>query len=262
MIRYDKKLNAEIRKVVANFNAKISRLERKHHANLPERVKVSELKETYFTRSDLKYRLKQLEKFSERGVEEIITTKGGATTTKYELAIMKQNIRKTKAYLTRQINAFSNITPHVAGVKQARTLAQMGDETLTNLKAKRKALNKPIEKLSKSEFTSFRKYANLQYMNMTRRNAIFLWDSYMQLIDDLAFRAHLDMDKVNDFKAKLLKMNPNKFYMMFKDEQLFSTFIDYYAGKTGVLSDDDVKNVQQNFDELYKMIDQLMEKYT
>ena len=261
MIRYDKKLNAEIRRIVSNFNAKVARLEKKNYSNLPERVRISELKDTYYTRSDLRYRLKQLQKFSERGIEQAVITKGGVTTTKYELAVMKQNIRRTKAYLTRQIKSFSSITPHVAGVKQARSLAQMGDETLTNLKAKRSALNKMVDRLSPSEFTSFRKYANLQYTNMTRRNAIFLWDSYMQLIDDLAFRAGLDKDKVNDFKAKLLKMNPNKFYMMFKDEQLFTTFVDYYAGKTGVLSDEDKKNVRDNFDELYNMIDELMEKY-
>ena len=70
-IRYDEKLNKQILKTVRNFNAKVSRLERQGVQLTVEKVSIRELKKEFQNRRDLQSYLKELRKFSQRGVERI-----------------------------------------------------------------------------------------------------------------------------------------------------------------------------------------------
>ena len=76
-IRWKPDDNAELRKAVKNFNAKISRLEKKNPEQknaLPDKVTVKQMKELIETRQDLKREINALKRFSsKRGSEEIIT---------------------------------------------------------------------------------------------------------------------------------------------------------------------------------------------
>ena len=74
-IRWKPDDNQELRKAVKNFNAKISRLEKKDPQNkeaLPEKITVKQIKELISTRQDLKRELNALQRFSKRGAEKII----------------------------------------------------------------------------------------------------------------------------------------------------------------------------------------------
>ena len=65
---------AELNRVVKNFNAKITRLEKKDPKNigaLPERISAQHLKELIATRQDLNRELNALKRFSRRGAEEL-----------------------------------------------------------------------------------------------------------------------------------------------------------------------------------------------
>lgn len=76
-IRWTDADNREIAKAVKNFNAKITRLEKKLPAQkknaLPERVSAKALKDLVTTRQDLKRELNALRRFSERGAEQLVT---------------------------------------------------------------------------------------------------------------------------------------------------------------------------------------------
>ena len=90
-IRYDKKLNQEINRTIRNFNQKIARLEKQERdLLLPTKINKKSLKQSVTNRNELKRKLKELQRYSKRGVEETITTKGGVTLSKYEL----QNIKR------------------------------------------------------------------------------------------------------------------------------------------------------------------------
>lgn len=73
-IRWNEADEAELRRVVKNFNAKISRLEKKpeYKSVLPEKVKAAQLREMIETRQDLNRELNSLRRFSERNAEEIV----------------------------------------------------------------------------------------------------------------------------------------------------------------------------------------------
>ena len=75
-IRWSESDNEQLRKAVKNFNAKISRLEKKHpemKKALPEKVSVKQMKELIDTRQDLKRELNALRRFSKRGAEELVS---------------------------------------------------------------------------------------------------------------------------------------------------------------------------------------------
>lgn len=87
-IRWKPSDNDELRRAVKNFNAKISRLEKKNpheKAALPERVTVKQLKSLISTRQDLNREINALKRFSKRGAENIVT----APDNKYNLKITK-----------------------------------------------------------------------------------------------------------------------------------------------------------------------------
>lgn len=65
----------ELRRAVKNFNAKISRLEKKYPElknALPERASIAQMKELIETRQDLNRELNSLRRFSRKGAEELV----------------------------------------------------------------------------------------------------------------------------------------------------------------------------------------------
>lgn len=68
-IRWQESDNQELARAVKNFNAKISRIEKKHPElknALPERAKVGELKNLINTRQDLKREINSLKRFTDK----------------------------------------------------------------------------------------------------------------------------------------------------------------------------------------------------
>lgn len=87
-IRWNEQDNKEIARVVANFNAKISRLSKKNPelSNiLPEKITTKQLKGLINTRQDLHRELNSLRRFSKRGSETVVTVED----TEYDLKITK-----------------------------------------------------------------------------------------------------------------------------------------------------------------------------
>ena len=74
-IRWREADEAELKRVVKNFNAKLSRLAKKDPANknaLPERVSAAQLRDMIETRQDLNRELNALRRFSQKGAEELV----------------------------------------------------------------------------------------------------------------------------------------------------------------------------------------------
>ena len=270
-IRYDKKLNAEIRRVVNNFNAKVRRLEKEGRELLPQKVSINDLKNSAISRKEIKNSLKDLQTFLEKGSEDIVTTKGGARVSKYQLKVAKRNIRTAKLNYTKQLNKYGKIKPTGSNY----TLQQMGDETVSNLRAKLSKLNAGnIELMNQREFNKMSDFAKIQMWNISRRNYIF-WNNYLDVFDKAVYMGALDQEKAKYIKDKLMSMDANKFYEMYKTDPNFKSITVGYIEAMlngGQISDslpEGVDSAEQTekqkltnaFDELYKNIDELVEKY-
>ena len=86
----------EMQRIVKNYNAKISRLEKKNpdiKQYLPERVSMKSLKSNIETRKEFNRELNSLKRFSKNGVEKIVETPKGLKLTEYEIKEVKNKVR-------------------------------------------------------------------------------------------------------------------------------------------------------------------------
>lgn len=261
-VRYDKKLNTEIRKVVNNFNSKIRRLEKEEkNLLLPERVSIKELKSSVSSRAELRRELAKLSRYSKRGIEKTTTTAGGLEISRYELEETLRETRRIKASLTRRINRLGSTTPTVFGVKQSATYSQMGLEQLSNLKARRRSLEKNIKKLSKEEFKDFRKQLAINKQKEKYRNEIFMENYVDKMLFNLGYFIGYDKDKINTIKEKLMQLDETQFLRLFETDEGIRALKDYYPEihrNNMTKIKEDVSNL---YDELLANIDNIIKDY-
>lgn len=260
-IRYDKSLNKEINRVVRNFNLKVKRLEKSERdLILPQVVSIRELKKNVTSRYELNRELEKLKRYSKRGIEETIKTLGGSEVSKYELENIKREARRIKYQVTREISKKKSTKPRVFGVVQDVTFAEMGDKTYLNLVARRKALNKEIEKLNSSEL---KRFEDLLEKSKKKRfydfnNLQYNWANEMLM--PLAYLTGYPMDKLEGIAQKVATLKEKDFLDLFNNEMVMRAITEFYAEARRGNSEisDDVKPI---LDELVNNIDELLKDY-
>lgn len=263
-IRYDKRLNQEINRTIKNFNQKIARLEKQEKELLPSKITKRELKDSVYTRTELYRKLKELQRFSTRGVEGVIETSGGVRLTRYDYQNIKRENTRIKRNITREINRLRVEKPKIFGKTQSSTFSEMGDSDYLNLVARRKALEKDINKLSKEELERFRKLVEKTGKSQQYMNSIFK-ENYFEMLTDLAYYFNYDNDKLNLLKQKLMKLKPNDFLKLFKDDKSIRAILDYYPVVTNsfnAINPDDIKeDVVNLYDNLIDNINDIIKYY-
>ena len=260
MINYDKEFNSRINKVVRAFNAKVRRLEKEGHKYLPDTVSVADLKATYFERDNLKRRLKQLERFTDRGAEELVQLAKGAKVTRWELETLKSDMAYLKRTYNKKMETYGSTIPTILGKRQVATYAQMGDPKYENLKVLRRSLDKDYTQLEQGDFNRFKRGVFSQIKRRERQKYI-LWANYFTFLEDVAYKAGVDEETLNSIKQKLTEMDIDKFIEFFETEKAFSGVIDSYdlqKMKSGGYSDSDISKVKTMFESINQVIDEYM----
>lgn len=263
-IRYDKKLNQEINRTIKNFNQKIARLEKQNRELLPSKITKKDLKSNVYTRTELRRKLKELQRFGTRGAEEVIETSGGARLTRYDYQNIKRENIRIKRNITREINRLKVNKPKIFGKTQTSTFSEMGDTDFLNLVARRKALEKDINKLSRDELERFIKLIEKTGKNQQYMNSIFK-QNYFDMLTDLAYYFDYDNDKLNMLKQKLMNLKPNDFLKLFKEDKSIRAILDYYpiiTNSFNAINPDDIKeDVINLYDNLINNIDMIIQDY-
>lgn len=269
-IRYDKKINQEINRSIKNFNQKIARLEKEQKdLILPEKITKKALKESVYTRTELKRKLRELQRYSERGIETTLRTKTGIEISKYELVNLQKENARIKRNITREINRLRVSKPKVFGKIQSSTFSEMGDSDYLNLVARRKALEKDINKLSPDEFKRFKKLVEATGRNQQYMNTVFK-ENYFEMLTDLAYYYGYDNKKLNEMKKKIMKLKPNDFLRLFKEDKSIRAILDYYPIVTSnfdfnsgmyVNRMDYQEDVINLYDALYDNLDDILKDY-
>ena len=263
-IRYDKKLNQEINRTIKNFNQKIARLEKQERELLPSKITKKDLKNGVYTRTELRRKLKELQRFGRRGAEDIIETSGGVRLTQYNYQNIKRENARIKRNITREINRLRVNKPKIFGKTQTSTFSEMGDHDYLNLVARRKALEKDINKLSRDELERFTKLIEKTGRNQQYMNSIFK-QNYFDMLTDLGYYFDYDNDKLNILKQKLMNLKPNDFLKLFKEDKSIRAILDYYPIVTNsfnAINPDDIKeDVINLYDNLIDNIDEIVQDY-
>lgn len=264
-IRYDKNLQSEITRVVRNFNNKINRLEKlQNDLILPDKITKKSLTEKYYTRKDLQRKLNELKRFSTRGIEKTVETKAGLKLSEYELINLKKESARIKRNLTREINKMRTTKPKIFGKVQTATFSQMGDTMYLNLLARREAIEKDVNTLTKEEYERYKNLVIKTAKNKEYMNTIFK-ENYKKMLTDLGYYYKYDKEKMKVIEGKLDKLSPNEFLKLFQNDKSIKAIIDYYPVITNTLSSINPKDIQDDvkvlYDNLYDNIDVIIENY-
>ncbi len=267
MIRYNKELVNKINKVVRNYNAKISRLQKINPSlALPDKVSARSIRNISDSRKELNRTLAKLQRFSKRGAEDTIVLPSGDFISNYELGELKRESARLQRNLTRRINELADLTPKVAGVKQDYTYAEMGDMRLNNMIAKRDTLKRMSKGISAGgDLKNFIKLIETTRNKQNYQISIFRNNYIDKMLTNQAYSIGYDSNKINDIKAKLNKLSDKDFLRFFDEEKVVQMVRDKYidstklSGETYFSYEDEMREI---FDELYDNMDDYLKDYS
>ena len=160
--KISKDSEAELRRAVSNFNSKIKRLESvDREIDIPEKASITAIKDRVTNKWELNREIDKLERFTQRNAEELVKNNSGVVLSRWEFENIQREQKRLNARLLRDIERYSNLSPTEFGKAQEVTYAQMGDERLSNLKARQKAIsNKNIMKANREQLKSLQTLIN------------------------------------------------------------------------------------------------------
>ena len=254
-----------LRRAVSNFNAKIKRLEKvDREIGIPEKVSTVKLKTNISSKWDLNREIKKLERFTQRHAEDLIKNKKGVVRTRWEFENIQREQRRLSARLKRDIEKYGSIKPSIFGKTERVTYAQMGDERLSNLRARQKALTKAnVMKMNAEELKNLEALISKTSAIYKRDKSIF-YDSYLDgTLLNLSYQTGYDRQKVEYIREKLKELSETQFIKAFNTEAGLKDIQDKYiiSKEKGVNIEDLSDDVNTTLDELYKNIDKIVADY-
>lgn len=260
-VRYTENLNLRINKVIRNYNAKISRLEKiEKELYLPEKTSMALIKQSVNNRRELNKVLKDLQKFSERGIEETITFSSGIEMSKYKSELLRRNLRVAKAKTTRQIKSFTGTPIKVFGIPQ--NTPHEYDESYLNLKAQREKLNKDISKLNRRELE--RLESNINDVLYSYEMEEQYKENWLDMIEKLSYYGDIDSSKKDLIIERIKHISPSNFTKLYRNEKsvkaLQELYQDVVRNKNMVDEElsGDIQDIMTNF---YNNLDVILQDY-
>lgn len=217
--RFDPDFNAEIRRVVKNFNQKRNRAYRRGFSYLPNKAYVSNIKTNFDTKSEIKKYLKELKKFNAMGDRafDVITTSQGGRISRYNLMFIKDNLNDTKAFYDRQIAEAEELF-----YEDQYSIARR--DYLFNLQAKRKYLDLEIMQLNQSGLKTFDKYTR-QALSYNKNN-ITAYKGFLSGVEDVMKRLGYDEKTIASLYEKMGNISPAQFIKLYRQSDLIARIYD------------------------------------
>lgn len=259
-IRYNKELNTTINAIVRNYNAKIKRLEKvEEELYLPEKTSVRELKESVKNRQELNRMLKDLQRYSERGMEQTVRFSSGVEMSRYQADKLKRNLRIAKAKATRQINTFTSTPIKVFGIPQ--NTPHEYDESYINLKAQREKLEKDISKLSKRELE--RLEANINDLLESYEMEEQYKNNWLDMIEKLGYYGEIDSTKIAEIKERIKNISPSNFTKLYRNEKSIKALQELYRDvvRNKTVDDELVNDIDDVMSNFYSNLDIILNDY-
>ena len=263
------KLNAsqqkDLNRAINNFNRKVKRLESvDREIDIPEKANITAIKDRITNKWELNREIDRLERFTQRNAEELIKNKSGVVLSRWEYENLQREQKRLNARLLREIERYGNITPKEFGKKQSATYSQMGDEKLSNLKARQKAISsKSLSKINRQQLKSLETLINKTNANYRKDKELF-YNNYLDgTLINLGYYVGYDEEKLNYIKEKLNELTPDQFIKAFNTDVSLKDIQDRYVlshedGITPEILEADVTPV---LDELYNNIDDIVASY-
>lgn len=252
-MRFDPDFNAEIRRIVKNFNQKRNRAYRRGFSYLPNKAYVSEIKTNFDTRADIRKYLRELEKFNKMGdaAFDVITTDNGGRISRYNLRFIKDNLKDTKAFFDRQIKEAEQLF-----YEDQYSIARR--DYLFNLQQKRKYLDLDIMNLDQSGIRSFDRYTK-QALNYSKSN-VTAYKGFLSGVEEVMRNLGYDEKTISLMYDKVSNLSPAQFVKMYRQSDLVARIYEMLPspehGKDKINTDDDTakKYINKFINEFEEMV--------
>ena len=263
--RISKDSEKELKRVISNFNSKVKRLESvDREIDIPEKESIRAIKDRVNSKWDLNREIDRLKRFTKRNAEDLIKNKSGVVMSRWEYENIQREQKRLSARLLREIERYGNIKPKEFGKEQSVTYAQMGDEKLSNLKARQKAISsKSISKLNRAQMKDLQTLLNKTAANYRKDKEIF-YDNYIDgTLLNTAYFIGYDEEKIKYIKEKLSELSPTQFTKAFEQEQALKDIqLRYDLTKEDGITPQILENdISSTLDTLYENIDQIVDSY-
>lgn len=257
-IRFDADYNAEIKRIVYNFNRKRNRAIKKGIPKkfLPDKVFVSDLKISFTNKRDLNRELENLQRFNELGSSAfaVVETLGGGRTSKYQFEYIKNNLKATREFYDRQIEEVKEI---ISLDKHNHSL----DSYLLTLMNHRQTLDLDVNTLTDSQLKSVNKYINksknyVQHQIRGYRGFLSVVETVMRILD-------YSDETINTFFDKMSELSPSEFLKMYRHSDTIAKIYDLIPSppiKNGRLLSSDDEDARGYIDELLNTFDVIKEE--
>lgn len=235
-IRYNKALNARLRREVDNYNKKRKRAIQRGFRQLPPAMKVSELKARYTVKSDLDRELNRLRKFNVTNALERVETQGGIDSTSWELKYLKGNVRNARDYFEREYKRVSKRVSKFPGEA----------ERLNNIRAKIDILDIDLSYMNQEQFRSARR-AIFEYVEApAKRKAGYR--GFLTEVDLVMQRLGYSQDEIDSVLDKFNVLSPDQFLYAYDHFDIISRIYELadspiYGGLKLNTTDEDAENL-------------------
>lgn len=212
-IRYNPKYNAEIRRIVHNFNQNVKRANEAGYAKtkLPNPVKVSELKARFKTRSELNKELNRLNNFSRQVLKNQIETEGGASTTKWNINYLSSHTAEARKHFKERQKLYEKkIKDGFPGEKMS----------LDNINAKLDILNKDLSSITENELKSYQSTIN-EYMKFPNRSNRG-YRGFLSEVDWVMGNIGIGEEDKKEFFDKFKQLSPEQFQYLYDNSELIN----------------------------------------
>lgn len=235
--------NQNITRVVSNFNRKVARLQKAGYDLLPSKVSAREIKKRFDNKTELNTYLRDLQRFSRRGAEEVITI-GGKDYTKYEVDVFKRKLRRERYKLNKEIVQAKGVTSKYP---------MQHDIFLANLQAKRNTLSNDWQDLIGQKVG----------INLFKQDSTYLetYNNYFSILFQDAYQLGFEDEKIEHIKSQLLKLKPRQFIRALEDDPNIQYIFEYYHALTRTSYSGGDNNAYDAFQELYENIGAIIDKY-
>ncbi len=254
----------ELRKAINKFNAKIKRLESvDREIDIPEKENITAIKERVNSKWDLNREIDRLERFSQRNAEELIQNKSGVVKSRWEFENIQREQKRLNSKLLREIEKYGKTVPTEFGRKAEVTYAQMGDERLSNLKARKRSLSGNVKLLNREQLKDLESIIN-KTAAIYRRDKSTFYNNYLDgTLLNLSYQTGYDREKIDYMRNKLSELSKTQFIKAFNTEAGLKDIQDKYiiSKEKGVKIEDISEDVNNILDELYNNIDQIVADY-
>lgn len=253
-IRFDDKLNNEIRKVVDSYNKRVRRAESKGLKYLPSKQSIRDIKDEFkgqsATRRELRNRLRELQRFNQRLASQTVTLESGEKTSRYNLRQAQIRKNRTKRVIDKKIEEQENI---VANMKTEQYLGSK-----SRLSMLRNIKNKLLKSISsRDEIRSINAEFNREF-SPARLDTFY--DNYFDIIDKQVEFIEYDKDKYDYIKKRLKSIDPDTLLKITNNEPHFKMALVLYKEK-GKYNAEDAENIETLYNYLYENIDEIIAYY-